>query len=122
MPRLLPDGRVFPSIKGVQMENTKALTMREHERAHEKEHDRVDAFCAMGSAFATVNRICAGESEVKNCWRCDETRPEPYGATVFIRRKKNGHYYLVFVDATGESYEFEIQFCPWCGRDLPGGI
>ena len=71
----------------------------------------------MAATFAgmqeAVTRKC-GEMPI-GCWRCEGITSRPYPCAVWIRHDGERHY-LVFTDASGNSTEYRIYFCPWCGK------
>jgi len=71
----------------------------------------------MAATFAgmheAVTRKC-GEMPI-GCWRCERETSRPFAGAIWIRHERDKHY-LVFTDASGNSTEYRIYFCPWCGK------
>lgn len=55
------------------------------------------------------------ETLQSGCWRCERDVCRPFAGAVSIRHEGDRHY-LVFTDASGNSTEYRIWFCPYCGK------
>ena len=86
------------------------------EDAAQSVHEQPDE-AYMAATFAgmqeAVTRKC-GEMPI-GCWRCERDASRPYTCAVWIRHDGARHY-IVFTDASGNSTEYRIYFCPWCGK------
>ena len=51
------------------------------------------------------------------CFRCERETNRPYAGALWIRHDGTRHY-IAFTDASGNSTEYRIYYCPFCGKKL----